>query len=1045
VVMNGSGTLRFKADGSVSSVFNNNGLFDAQVDGLLDYSSGAGTAFNNNGIFRKSAGSGTTTVDVLFNNSGTVEANSGTIHFTRGFNQNGGALSVNGGDLTFAQALNVFSGTLGGSGTINGSVVNDAIVAPGFSPGQLSIVGTYAQTGAGQLNMEIGGTTAGAGFDRLDISGQATLSGTLNISLINSFSPASGSSFTIMTFASLSGDFANVTGLNLGDGRSFQLIYDATSLSLFVPTNSPPVAVDDTAVTNEDTPITIEVLANDMDGDGDTLIISSLTQPGSGSAVLNPDGTITYTPDPDYNVLDGSDNFSYTINDGNGEEDTAVVTLTVNPVNDAPVAEDDAASTPEDTAVTLAVLANDSDVDGDALTIDAVTQPGSGSAILNPNDTITYTPAASSNGSDSFSYTVSDGNGGSDTAVVSIQVAPENDNPTALNDTASTPEDTAVTIDVLANDSDIDGDTLTVTAVTTAANGTVQLNGDNSITFTPDANYNGADSFSYSVSDGSGGSASAGVTVAVNPVNDAPTAGDDSATTAEDTAVTLNALLNDTDVDGDTLTITAVTIPAHGAIAVNPDNSLTYTPEANYNGADSFSYSVSDPQGAMDTAQVTISITAVNDTPVANSDSTVTPEDTPVTVVVLANDTDVDGDALTVTAVTTATNGTVILNSDSSITYEPAASFNGLDGFSYTVNDGNGGSDSANVTITVTAENDNPTAADDSATTPEDTAVTLSILANDSDIDGDALVIDSVSQPVNGVAVINADNTVTYTPNANFNGANSFNYTVSDGQGGSDTAVVSISVIPVNDAPVALDDSGTTSAGTAVMLDVLLNDSDIDGDVLSVASVVQPGSGTAVAHTDGTITYTPDAGFSGTDSFNYTVSDGQGGSDSALVTVNVTPVAAACDLYPIALHEDSLAGAAPGDLIADIFNGSGAGSFGWLTWTGDNSVNALVASLTPPGNSHTFINPHAPDDHTVSISDWVEGKPGLSNAKSVRDALDALPSVEIVVPVWDSSDGSGSNTLYHVSGFARVRLLDYQLAGEDAISMEFLGTVSCSE
>jgi hypothetical protein len=335
-------------------------------------------------------------------------------------------------------------------------------------------------------------------------------------------------------------------------------------------------------------------------------------------------------------------------------------------------------------------------------------------------------------------------------------------------------------------------------------------------------------------------------------------------------------------------------------------------------------------------------------------------------------------------------------------------------------------------------------AVDDNTTTKEDTAVTIPVLNNDSDVDGNSLSVASVPTPANGAAGINPDNTVTYTPNANFNGIDSFIYTVVDGNGGSDTATVSIIVLAVNDAPQAVDDSATTDQETAVTVDVLANDSDVDGDTLMITTVSNPTNGNAAINPDDTVTYAPTPGFFGVDTFTYTISDGNGGTDTATVTIDVLPVTAACDLYPIALSEDVLAGAQTGDILGDILNGDQPGNFGWLTWNGNNSTPALIASLTQPGNSHIYQNPDNPNDHVISIGDWVEGKPGVSNAKGVRNALDDLIGVEIVVPVWDITQGNGANAEYHVVAFAKVRLLDYDLPGQDMISVEFLGFTSCT-
>jgi len=435
--------------------------------------------------------------------------------------------------------------------------------------------------------------------------------------------------------------------------------------------------------------------------------------------------------------------------------------------------------------------------------------------------------------------------------------------------------------------------------------------------------------------------------------------------------------------------------------------------------------------------------TPVNIPPIANDDSfNVNEDSTDNTLNVLGNDSDPNGDSLTITVVGVSSNGTVINNTDH-LFYTPDPDFNSTDVFTYTISDGELTA-SATVMVIVNPVNDPPLAMDDEATTPEDAAVTIDILANDSDVDGDTLTVISVTLPSNGAAVVNLDNTITYTPTANFDGRDSFAYTISDGQGGMDTAVVRVTVTPVNDDPVAIDDEATTREDTAITIDVLANDSDIDGDLLTVVSITLPMSGTAMIHPDNTVTYTPTFGLTGIDSFTYTIVDANGGSDVATVRVTVTPAPAqTCDLYPIALHVETLAGVSEEDVVENIFNGARRGNFGWLTWAGSPSVGTLVTSLTPPGESFTYINPSNPADHVVSIGDWVQGRPGVANSSAVREALDALKTVNIVVPVWDAVAGSGNNAAYRVVNFARVRLTDYHLPGQDRISARFLGYVTC--
>ena len=276
---------------------------------------------------------------------------------------------------------------------------------------------------------------------------------------------------------------------------------------------------------------------------------------------------------------------------------------------------------------------------------------------------------------------------------------------------------------------------------------------------------------------------------------------------------------------------------------------------------------------------------------------------------VLANDTDPDPDTLTVSAVTQGANGSVV-NNATNVTYTPNASWTGVDTFTYEASDGNGGFDTATVTVTVSAAANNPpVAVDDSDSTVVDTAVVVDVLANDTDPDTDTLTVSAVTQGANGTVVNNTTN-VTYTPNALWTGIDTFTYEASDSDGGFDTATVTVTVsAAANNPPVAVDDSDSTVVDTAVVVDVLANDSDPDTDSLSVDSVTQGADGSVVNNTTN-VTYTPNASWTGIDTFTYTVADGNGGFDTATVTVTVTanlaPTAVAGGPYGIAEGDDDL-------------------------------------------------------------------------------------------------------------------------------------------
>jgi VCBS repeat-containing protein len=417
-------------------------------------------------------------------------------------------------------------------------------------------------------------------------------------------------------------------------------------------------------------------------------------------------------------------------------------------------------------------------------------------------------------------------------ATVSITVRPVNDAPLAGDDAYATDEDTPLEVPgpgVLGNDFDPEGDTLGgLTLVGNPAHGTLQLDPDGAFIYTPDPNYSGADSFRYKVSDGMADSEVATVSIAVQPVNDAPVAGEDAHETDEDTLLSVSApgvLGNDHDVDGEALSAVLVSGPTHGALVLDADGSFTYRPEPNFAGVDSFRYKGSDGTADSEVAPVVrITVRQVNDAPLARDDEYATHEDEPLTVPapgVRGNDTDPDGDALGGTAVVSSSaHGSLDLHSDGSFTYLPERNFTGADSFTYEVSDGATTSNAATVSITVQPVNDPPVARDDAYETDDGTRLIVpgpGVLANDGDPDGDALTSVSASAPAHGALDLNPDGSFVYTPTANFAGIDSFRYRASDGEFVSgDAALVSITVGPVDRIVFA---SGRTGNGDIYSVD----------------------------------------------------------------------------------------------------------------------------------------------------------------------------------------------------------------------------------
>jgi VCBS repeat-containing protein len=456
-----------------------------------------------------------------------------------------------------------------------------------------------------------------------------------------------------------------------------------------------PSPTDDGYVIDEDTQVTGNVLVNDTDADGDPLTAAIKTQPAHGAVTFNTDGTFTYTPTANYN---GTDAFTYAVSDGQ-RNTTGTVTVTITPVADAPVAGDDTATLNEDTSKVISLLGNDSDADHDPLTITDLTNPEHGTAVLSQDGTLTYTPVANYNGTDSVVYTISDGTGATTTATVSITVTAVADPPTAVDDGYTVDEDTQLTGNVLVNDSDADDDTLTAAIGTQTTHGVVTLNADGSFAYTPTADYNGTDVFTYTASDGVQ-TTTATVNFTVNSVNDAPVAGDDSATLDEDTSTVISPLGNDTDVENDPLTVVDAAA-GHGSASVGTDGTITYTPSANYNGTDTVVYTVSDGLGGTTPGTISVTVNPIGDAPVAANDGFGVNQDTQLTGNVLSNDYDPDGDSLSVSLNGGAAHGNVSLNADGSFTYNPSGGYSGGDSFSYTLTDSTGATAVGTVNVTV--------------------------------------------------------------------------------------------------------------------------------------------------------------------------------------------------------------------------------------------------------------------------------------------------------------------------------------------------------
>ncbi|MEP4290868.1 MAG: tandem-95 repeat protein, partial [Rhizobiaceae bacterium] len=763
--------------------------------------------------------------------------------------------------------------------------------------------------------------------------------------------------------------------------------------------NEAPFAGTPTAVvTPEDVGITgIDVLAAAYDPEGDALSISAASA-GNGTVSISSSGQLDYTPNPDFN---GADVISYTINDGNGNSSFGAVTVNVTPVNDDPVAGAVApVITAEDTTLAnIDVLSAASDIDGDTLSVISASA-ANGSVAINPDGSLNYTPNADYVGPDTVTYTISDGNGGTDTGTYDVTVSHVNDAPRPLADSGVVVEDSTVVIDILANDTDIDGTldpaSVQITGTPSAGDslvvpgqGTWSVNTTTGeISFAPIADYDGVVSdISYTVADDLGDrSTPVNVSVTITPTNDAPIATADSDTVLEDGSVTIDVLANDSDIDGilDPASVQIIgtsapgdslIVAGEGTWSVNTaTGEISFTPEADYDGpVTDISYQMRDDVGALSNpATISVTITPVNDAPVASADSDSVNEDGSVVINILANDTDIDGtlDPASVQITGTASAGDSLVvagqgtwsvnTTTGAIAFTPEPDYNGpVTDITYTVRDNDGAvSSPATVSVSIIDVNDAPIGTDDSDVVAEDGSVIIDVLANDSDIDGTidptTVQITGTSAPGDPLVVAGEGSwtvnpttgAITFTPEADYDGVvTDITYTVLDDDGApTGPTTVSVTISGSNDDPVAaaIPDSGTNEDTNLNNIDVLSYVTDVDGDTVTVTGA-SAANGSVTVNGDGTLNYIPNANYNGTDTITFNLDDGNGGTSVGSLDVIVAPV-----------NDDPDAGSPP---LSTGIEDTTLSNIDVLSYASDIDGDVLSVSTASAGNGTVTINP----------------------------------------------------------------------------------------
>ncbi|OUJ27685.1 RTX toxin [Vibrio parahaemolyticus] len=791
---------------------------------------------------------------------------------------------------------------------------------------------------------------------------------------------------------------------------------------------------------------TEELLSNVDDEDKDTLSVENLIiDKGNGTLVDNGDGTWTFTPQIDD---DTEVSFTFDIID---DEDLVVsgsANLDILPINDAPNAENDVITTEEDTAVTIDVLVNDSDVEGDVLSIQSASVPSEQGSVDIVDGKLVFTPAENFNGEATITYIVTDGDL-TDEAKVTVTVTPVNDSPVAVDDTTSIQEDTAVTIDVLTNDTDVDGDKLSIeSASVPKEQGTVEVV-DGKLVFTPAENFNGDAEITYTVTDGQL-TDEAKVTVTVNPVNDAPTIKVDAVESITEDAVNTDTVVatltvRDTDTSEDQLTVSLKNNSNGYFVLVGDEVKLTQAGVDAVNNDElnlkdlTISASVSDGVNPTANDSDSLIVNRVNDAPtVENAIADQVLSEDFDTYTIDLNEVFKDTDSSLEFSVS-GNNSIQISIVNGVATISPTADWNGSEALTFTATDPSGESVSQTVNFTVAPVAD---IVADKATVVEDTPTIIKVLGNDT-FEGDDQVVslDTNNGPANGTVSVNPDGSVTYTPNDNYHGTDSFTYIVTSG-GVSESTTVSVDVTPVNDAPVAKDDTAITDEDTPVTIDVLPNDNDndIDGDKLSIQSASVPEAQGKVEIVDGKLVFTPAENFNGHAEIIYTVTDGQL-TDEAKVTVTVNPVNDAPTIKVDAVEsitEDAVStdtvvatltvrdtDTSEDQLTVSLENNSNGyfvlvGDEVKLTQAGVDAVNndeLNLKGLTISASVSDGVNPTASDSDSLIVN-RVNDAPTVENA--IADQVLSEDFASYTIDLNDAFKDSDSALNFSVSGNSNV-------------------------
>ncbi len=757
------------------------------------------------------------------------------------------------------------------------------------------------------------------------------------------------------------------------------------------------------------TTINLNDYVNDIDNDD-----SEITWTYSGnhdlSVSIDDNNVATITPpNEDWN---GSETITFTATDPGGLSDSDAATFTVNPVNDAPVVSDIPDQTIDEGQSFVSIHLDDyvTDVDNSDSELTWTYSGNSELEVIISADHIATVSAPDSNwfGSETITFTATDPGGLSDSDPATFTVNNVNDAPQAVDDSASTQEDTPVTIAVLENDTDIDGDSLIVTDVSVPEHGSASIDQNTRIIYTPAANWSGNDSFTYTISDGNGGTSQATVRVSVSPVNDAPVVSDipDQTINEGETFATIDLDQYVSDVDNSNSEMTwTYSGNTYLTVSIDSNHVATITiPDTNWFGSETITFTATDPGGLSDSDEATFTVNNIDDAPVVSSIPGQTIDEGGSFDPINLNDYVTDPDNSDDEIVWTVSGNkylSVQIGSDNVATISvPDSNWNGSDTLTFTATDPAGLSDKTTSVFTVNPVNDPPVISNIPDQTINEggkfTDIHLDEYVNDVD-DADSSLSWSFSGNSQLAVSIDSARVMHVEPkDANWNGSETIVLIVQDPHGATDEDSVKFTVLPVNDPPVATNDSVFVLEDSSVTFAVLSNDTDAENDTLSIQSFETPKHGT-VSLSDSLFTYRPTANYFGADSMTYVVNDGNGGLDTGLVIIHVQAVDDAPVISPIAeqvIQEGQTFAPIPLDnYVKDVDDPDSL-----LSWAFKGNVD-LVVSINP--QRILMVNPPNEDwNGSELITLFVKDTSGLADSTQVRFTVNAVnDTVQITTPL----------------------------------------------